>query len=579
MSVTGSPPENQLLRNRLFARFVNYRQGLSFSHPVSRSFNPVSGDVPPSVYVPIHPDFRQFKYVLQQHRINLDDVRDLTGFDQLRDLLGFDASIVQASDALQRLKSHFAAKRRHGKTFKYQRCLGWGGNGLAAAFDVVDENDQKDRSVVVKMMLKDGTDAAKFEVNALKKHARSEHIVQLLYVDGEGLIDNTGMSEADEDTTANSPDAPKHASNPPTTIILELAENGDLAQFIAKVRAHNETIPNRVLWRLLLCLIRMCIGLAYPPGRINQYRNVPGPITETVLDGLVQYPQRIVHFDIDPKNVFVGDLVGKEHKLTPLLKLGDFGMATEIRADQADLYYERRRAWGKYGFYAPEQFCADWDYIYRGWDLISTHPIAGNYHWHTNVWGVGLIMECLVTLCHPLIPPYPQKATIMPPQGKEKYWSYGAHLSPKKYRHVDPGILSVIQRCQANMPADRPSLQALESFVVSNIDKAYPGESDDMVQFWMYKILNEPVPLRPIFQPPKPEASESASSPFLTLGSGPTNPPPALGFPQQGVGLQLPPGLPRPRNAQAPGPRDPMAPSATYLESLSPDMSFSMRDS
>lgn len=65
----------------------------------------------------------------------------------------------------------------------------------------------------------------------------------------------------------------------------------------------------------------MCIGLAFPPDSVEDYNDMPGPITETFIDYLKDEQRRIVHFDMDPRNIFIGSLSQDEHRITPILKV------------------------------------------------------------------------------------------------------------------------------------------------------------------------------------------------------------------------------------------------------------------
>ena len=50
-------------------------------------------------------------------------------------------------------------------------------------------------------------------------------------------------------------------------------------------------------------MIRMCIGLAYPPDTVPSWKEYDPPHTEEIPDeedNMV--PRRIVHFDFDPRN-------------------------------------------------------------------------------------------------------------------------------------------------------------------------------------------------------------------------------------------------------------------------------------
>lgn len=486
------------MRDRFFENFDNYRLGIPWDANRRKPFKPLEGDAP-IIFIPVNVDARQLPFrVATAAGVNLDTVEDLSRLQN---------SIRHAHNELQRLKDNIMS-RGNGERFVYQRCLGWGGYGLAAVFDIRDENGQKIRGIVVKILLKNDEKLMEEEVAALKIHARSEHIIQLAETDRE-LLDQEEDPTVKAAVTkrrqrkvakrrqreADSEPQPRPQIQVFPAIMLELLENGDLSNFITKVRERNETVPNRILWRFFLCLVRMCIGLAYPPDKIEEYNDQPGPITETVPDRLKNNPSRIVHFDMDPKNIFVGDFVGEEHKLTPLLKLGDFGLATKIEDNKLDSYYERFRDWGKLGFLAPEQFCLDWDYIPRGRNrTVRDHPIAGNYRWHTNLWGVGMIMECLVTLCYPQIPPMPTESTSAKPKNKPKYWTHGGHLLGEEYNHVDKQLRTAIMRCQAHFPEYRPKLHALEAFLLSRIKRDYADESDDSIADWLHMILYDVPP-------------------------------------------------------------------------------------
>ncbi|KAI0442256.1 kinase-like domain-containing protein [Xylaria telfairii] len=541
--------EVQRVRNTNYELFSRYRRGINYNsnerNRNRKDFQPRSGEAP-VIYIPSGYDTRQIPFQLShQEKIDIDTL-------QRRDLRGLRNSIVNAYNDLQNLKTYISSKN-NGNLFKYRRCLGWGGNGLAAVFDILDKNSNPVRSVVIKTLFDDDDETLDIE-----KHARSEHIVQLVYVEGEGLIDPDKKQDLHTKNAEGEKQSPV-LPPAPMTIILELLENGDLSNFIVKVREQNEDIPNRVLWSFLLCLVRMCIGLAFPPDRIEEYDNMPGPITETFIDYLKDEQSRIVHFDMDPRNIFIGGLSEDEHRITPILKLGDFGLAVEVAGEKDDEYYEFMRRAGKRAFYAPEQFCADWDYIPRDAGLIQEHPIAGNYDWHTNVWGIGMIMECLVTTCYPLIPPVPTRSSISRPQSKSTYWTYGAHIADAVYDHVDNDIRGIILRCQANFPEDRPGLDTLEEFVLKGLEREYAGESDREILEWMNKIL---------FEPPSSSASAASSSsssssegPGGTLGAGPNNPPIPTFFPQ---GIRLPTGVPPPENPVAPPPRDPEPPTGIF---------------
>ncbi|RYP84097.1 hypothetical protein DL769_001242 [Monosporascus sp. CRB-8-3] len=93
--------------------------------------------------------------------------------------------------------------------------------------------------------------------------------------------------------------------------ILEYVENGDLANLIHKLAEDKRTngrVPNRVLWAFWLCLVR---GLDLIPYREEDYlaverRYQPDDLNEEVPPAEKRWRrQRMVHFDLDPLNVFI----------------------------------------------------------------------------------------------------------------------------------------------------------------------------------------------------------------------------------------------------------------------------------
>ncbi|KAI3325204.1 kinase-like domain-containing protein [Xylariaceae sp. AK1471] len=484
----------------MYNNFMSYRERF---RPFDSPTLPLSGE-PPELFTT---DMDQMAYPFVRV------AKDKIDIDAVPDPSILPAKVAYAWSNAQELKKYFARER---PGLRYRKCLGWGGNGLAAAFDVLDKSGRKKRSVVVKMLFDDeeelmdieteNSDTGRLPPIMVVEHRKAEHIVQLEYIEGEGLVDNDNARSPKELSI------PKHKSL--ITFVTEMLENGDLAHFLCMVQEHRETIPNEVLWRFFLCFVRMCIGLAFPPGTLQENEKIPGPITETVPDRLKNEPRRIVHFDFDPRNIFVGDVgVGAEHNLTPLLKLGDFGLTQEVLYEKDDFYYERFRYYGKRGFFAPEQFCVDWDYIPMDSDTIFSHHIAGNYGAHTNVWAIGYVMECLITLCYPAQPPKPTKIFHMPPKHKRGYYTYGAHLGQDIYSHIDPDIISIIMRCQAHLPVDRPALHELEKYVTTKIaEKSNSGKTDQEIMAWIQKVLYEP-PIDP------PTDLDLAYAPVPVLGA------------------------------------------------------------
>ncbi|KAI1384758.1 uncharacterized protein F4822DRAFT_372752 [Hypoxylon trugodes] len=107
-------------------------------------------------------------------------------------------------------------------------------------------------------------------------------------------------------------------------IILEWLDLGTLSNFISNGnRLGIQRLPNRLLYRFFLCLTRMCIALAYPPGRTDDEE-----VTEEVQDDVI--PTNITHNDLHDGNILLGDPpADEEHEIAPIIKAIDFGLATE----------------------------------------------------------------------------------------------------------------------------------------------------------------------------------------------------------------------------------------------------------
>lgn len=426
--------------------------------------------------------------------------RDDIDLDLITDERSLHRKYRKAYFAVNRLKAYF---ERNLPELKYNKCLGWGGNGLAAAFDIIDVDGQKERAVVVKMLFLDDPKWLIQEVGNLMVFDDSEHIVQLLYQDEMPLPDkkleaDLAIADADDAESSNedAESSEEKVEPMPNFFITEMLENGDLSNFLVAVRQHKERVPNAFLWRFCLCLTRMCIALGFPTTVLPNYPDRAGPMTETVPQRYRNKPKRLVHFDFDPRNIFVGDVSPNgEHTMAPILKLGDFGHLTEVKPRQRDRYYERFRTHGKQGYYAPEQFCEDWDYITPDQNLVASHQIAGNYGPHTNIWAMGYVMECLITLSYPAQPPKPTVTNRMPPADKEEYHTYGAHLEQEIYSYVDRDLIYLVLRLQAHLPADRLSLHELEQYVTDMAAaKENCGQTDAELTQWLQKIMYDPPP-------------------------------------------------------------------------------------
>jgi hypothetical protein len=143
-------------RNRLADRFLHYREGMHWRREHrekvdfgGREIKPEAN--PPNIYLPLlglkHSPVPFHHFNSAGVKFRLDDI--LTE-KQLED----NEARIEAFRNLAELKDYFASLP-DAERFKYRRCLGWGGNGLAAAFDVMNDSGQKIRSIVVKTLFSD----------------------------------------------------------------------------------------------------------------------------------------------------------------------------------------------------------------------------------------------------------------------------------------------------------------------------------------------------------------------------------------------------------------------------------------
>ncbi|RYP70547.1 hypothetical protein DL771_005366 [Monosporascus sp. 5C6A] len=273
-------------------------------------------------------------------------------------------------------------------------------------------------------------------------------------------------------------------------LLLEFVENGDLSNFIMKLNERNLMVPNRVLWSFWLCLVRACVAMEYPPRKFHPRRrqkdaegeppnaalaalalddrDINGKIVDGQLFEDVPGPKRrwarnrMVHFDIDPKNIFIGgfDVNAKddEHLLVPRLKV--------------------RTATG-------EQFGIEWDYVAPTDPFgpeLSEQTVAGNYGAPMNIWGIALTLWNVMTKCYPPIPPQRQSGP-----GPLTY----CHLirTDPRYNYVDPELKEVLVQCMRHDPKDRPSLLNLSRQAKRGVKKRFFNESDDFIRFWTHNVL------------------------------------------------------------------------------------------
>ncbi|KAI1349027.1 kinase-like domain-containing protein [Xylaria sp. FL0043] len=297
-------------------------------------------------------------------------------------------------------------------------------------------------------------------------------------------------------------------------LLLEYLENGDLEKLLARLNEKEIDIPNRVT--------RACLAMQFPPRKFHPGRHEDHPVLQPngqpdfdltgtgkrLGDELYEQEpppkrrwaaKRYVHFDIDPKNILIGgfDPGAKdgEHALVPKLKLADFGLTENIKTHKRNNYYKTRRRSGKWGYYAPEQFGAEWDYIRRddgglpqaNGPEISEQPIAGNYGSPMNVWGIGLTMWQLITKLQVPRPLPLQMSGVSQIQMPNHYCA--EILTNAKYNRVDLELRQTVAKCLAHDPKYRPQPRVLANQAKRKLKKRFPGETDEVIREWVQAII------------------------------------------------------------------------------------------
>ncbi|KAI5359422.1 Putative serine/threonine-protein kinase, active [Septoria linicola] len=150
---------------------------------------------------------------------------------------------------------------------------------------------------------------------------------------------------------------------------------------------------------------------------------------------------QIIHNDLKPENIFLGTNTSNIYRGYPIVKIGDFGLATILsstpaRALPPDLYIGN----GTPRTEAPEQLALRPD---------GTHNLAA----HTNVWGIGLVIWSLLHSCA---------------WGTQLYDDTDAHRNPRTAAfspdHISRYSLqlrNLVLSCLELDPANRPSLNTL----------------------------------------------------------------------------------------------------------------------
>ncbi|KAK4449672.1 kinase-like domain-containing protein [Podospora aff. communis PSN243] len=441
------------------------------------------------------------------------------------------AALNQHLNNAQREATRAAAEQLYyaASGLNFVRLVGWGGQGLVAIFDArpsehLDrrygfEVDAATQHVVVKCLHSASNNARRClqrERAFLRDdYARAAHVVQL------ARINRPGRSRVLTQTTSRRPRAGADASI--DTLILEYLPRGDMSKILhaAGARPQNgpqNITPQPVLWNFFGCLVRGVIALQYSPNRQprNRHKRIisermrratrtkPFPMRN-------EYTTDLVHFDLDPQNVLVGDFDYSDgrredvHSIAPVLKIADLGYARS-KAQEPDVFDDPlrlntiARSGGKLGYMVPEQFSEEWDWV----DLLpdsQIHKVAGNFGSHTNVFQIGLIMYAAITQCQtPDVgaPPPDIFADIWlgGPMALVNGWTYGSYLDSGNFDDVSYELRYLVKQCLCDDPSHRPHPGYLMVRIRSWIKEDWTGHySPTNMRQWMESHIENPPPL------------------------------------------------------------------------------------
>ncbi|KAI0101183.1 hypothetical protein F4814DRAFT_456117 [Daldinia grandis] len=315
---------------------------------------------------------------------------------------------VETEKTLDAIRESFKNDTR----FTCERPLGDIHNG--AAMIIKEEYTVEGRPKVARFVVKAGITGAhhsvRKEAQCLNTLAFAEHIPRIIALQDHPLA-NLGVP----------------------FFVSEYMEHGTLSQFQERLRRADQILPNRILWSIFLCLVRACIGMAWPP---------PGPDVgpEHTRPG---DPTTLAHNDMHDENLVFGDLDvvstgpnSSDHSLVPILKLIDFGESVELPG-------------GTDEYSLNENHVNQHDKALN----LAAYRLDGhsrrNRGTDKNVLDVGVNMSQIIA----------QRGSVFPNEARALIRDPDVHPS------LDPDLRLLVQRCIAVDPLNRPSLDELMELI------------------------------------------------------------------------------------------------------------------
>ncbi|KAI8633618.1 kinase-like protein [Xylariaceae sp. FL1651] len=199
------------------------------------------------------------------------------------------------------------------KYWEHERLLGHGAYGFVSLLRE-KVTFGRSRRISLKLALPRGKQQLENEISWLKRLRGARHLVTMLAsCDDIAASANNQIHRSQKFTRRVVARFTKLFRVPPRSVFdslagvqgpavaLEYIENGSLISLQKRLRQRKKSLPNRILWSICLCLIRACVGMAYPMSKPEGAKS----ILETIpTDGTP--PGDLMHGDIAGRNVVVG---------------------------------------------------------------------------------------------------------------------------------------------------------------------------------------------------------------------------------------------------------------------------------
>ncbi|KAL1844203.1 hypothetical protein VTJ49DRAFT_3859 [Mycothermus thermophilus] len=404
-----------------------------------------------------------------------------------------------------------------------------GGNGIAALFESGARTPGDKQQFVVKCLIHDEpgyVQRMEAEKDMTWTFRGAMHCVQMLHP---------------PQIIAASPPYSPEKTDVRSIMFLEYYKRGSLQKALTNMYFAQQSVnlnqksnlgfETRQLYHIFLCLVKSLIAMCYPPKHNQElYQGQRRPCREICPPKGTKRKRNLIHFDIDPQNILVGDSNPETgHGMMPCLHLSDFGLSVDYAsAARSSVWTHDSRRYAKHPYYTPEQFTEEWDFFWPGhapdnpWGSGKRPKIAGQYSWRSNLFQMGLTMLVLITQSDPPSPPYPARAWVprmgpndaddddedpnAPPRNPAgdaffidpsrngpkdvdaelyddpreannpffcRVWSYGAFIlndSPLlEYHKIHRPLRTLVAWCLADDPYYRPRLRVLENYLLDQM--------------------------------------------------------------------------------------------------------------